>query len=113
MKKHPHSPLRDVRGEHFPTVEALEQRGATWEDASDQYLIGFVMESWGTDAANQTSAVMEMQRRLVAATRDSGDCSARQTAEVIKLTNSLKALTWVLVGVGVIQIALMIWKGGA
>lgn len=40
----------------------------------------------------------------------SGDCAAQQTATVITLTNTLHLLTWMLVGVGALQIALMVRK---
>jgi hypothetical protein len=64
-QKHPSSPLQENRGAAFPSPASLEDRGRTWRKASDEYLIGFVMQSWGTDAANQTPAVVEMQRRLM------------------------------------------------
>ena len=79
MDVHPYSQLlasKEKAGQTFPAVAALEERGHTWRNASDEYLVGFVMESWGTDAANQTPAVMEMQRRLALAIRSSGDCAA-------------------------------------
>ena len=63
--EHPFSKLQESKGAAFPSPGTLEMRGRTWRTASDEYLIGFVMESWGTDAANQTSAVVEMQRRLM------------------------------------------------
>ena len=61
---HPYSPLHQSKGSNFPSEATLEERGRSWHGASDDYLVGFVMESWGTDAANQTPAVVEMQRRL-------------------------------------------------
>jgi hypothetical protein len=39
-------------------------------------------------------AVVEATWRLVEATRNAGDCASVQTAEVIKLTNTLRVLTW-------------------
>src|SRR6266849_2075768 len=65
MEKHPFSRLD--RESQIPAVEELEERGRTWRNksVSDDYLIGFVTLSWGTDVANQMPAVTEMQRRLM------------------------------------------------
>jgi hypothetical protein len=52
-------------------------------------------------------AARERQQQMIIAIDSSGDCAAAQTAEVIKLTKTLKILTWALVGVGVVQIGLM------
>lgn len=109
--KHPYSLLRDRRPD-FSSEAVLEEHGRSWrKDAgvSDDYLVGFVGESWGTDAANQTPAVTEMQRRLAVAIEAAGDCAATQTEQLIKLTVSIKVLTGVLIGLGVVQTALMIW----
>ena len=110
MEQHPQSVLRD-RG--LPSMATLEEHGRSWSEVKPEYLIGFVGQSEGPNAANQTPAVMEMQRRLVVAIEASGDCAARQTTEVIRLTNTLRILTWVLIGIGTIQILMMVWKGGA
>lgn len=58
----------------------------------------------------QTPALAEMQRRFVVAVRAASDSADTQTAEVIKLTNTLRVLTIVLVVMGAIQIGLMFWK---
>jgi hypothetical protein len=60
------------------------------------------------------AAVVESTRRLRVVIEASGDCASQQTAEVIKLTDALKTLTWVLIAIGVLQLVLMLWpKGGA
>lgn len=112
----------------------VESRGSTWDNASDAYCVGFVAEFGGVDAAFQTPAVVEMQRRgnrqiaaltetvatfsaaaaqqtteLVALTRKSGE----QTEEVIQLTRHLKTLTIVLAVLTVLQVvaaAITIWR---
>jgi hypothetical protein len=86
----------------FPDVQTLEERGRTWAEASDEYPIGFVMELWGTDAANQTPATLEMQRRSMAAVRAASDSADVQAQQVIKLTIALKIYTIVLVLVGLV-----------
>lgn len=62
--KHPESPLTSRSG--FPSPAHLDTAGHSWREPTDEYLIGFSLQSWGTDAANQTAAVLEMQRRLKA-----------------------------------------------
>lgn len=107
---HPYSPLHDSQRENFPSVPTIEERGRTWrerEGVSDDYLVGFVMESWGTDAANQTPAVMEMQRRLLVAIRAFNSESGRQARTMIRLTWAIAALTVVIA----ILTAVMLWKG--
>jgi hypothetical protein len=111
MNKHPYSKLHESQGAGFPTPATLEERGRTWRDASEEYLIGFVMESWGTDSANQTSAVVEMQRRLMHSVRAAGDSADTQAVEIINLTRALKVYTIVLAVIGAVQIGIMLWKG--
>ena len=55
-------------------------------------------------------AVVEASRRLIVVVQASSDSADKLAAQVITLTNTLRTLTWVLVGVGVVQIALMVWK---
>lgn len=69
-------------------------------------------------AGLQSAAIIEAihrsvvaQSALQTATEAASDCAAAQTAVVIRLTRALHTLTWVLVGVGFVQIALMLWKG--
>jgi hypothetical protein len=59
----------------------------------------------------QTPAMVEMQRRLVEAIRAASDSADAQAVQVIGLTQALKVYTVVLAVIGVVQIALMIWKG--
>src|SRR5581483_4376773 len=109
-KQHPYSPLEKSKGTAFPSVATLEDRGRSWCDVEPEYLIGFVMESWGTDSANQTPAVMEMQRRLVVAVRAASDAADTQTQRVIDMTDTLRGLTWGLLGIGVVQILIMLYE---
>ncbi len=55
---------------------------------------------------------MDTTRRLVVAIEASGDCAARQTEQVIALTDRLKLLTYALIVLAVVQTALMIWLKG-
>ena len=94
-----------------------------FEETTDDGLIDYVV---GRDPGPREAASMEMQRRamavqresntiqkeLIAAIESSGDCASVQTAEVIRLTNTLKTLTYVLIGLGVVQTALMFWLKG-
>ena len=82
MKGHPNTKLTDRSG--FPSVAHLEVTGASWKDATDEYLVGFSTESWGTDAANQTPAVLEMQRRLKGSIETSTTQAAAHAAEQIE-----------------------------
>jgi hypothetical protein len=92
MDEHPFSKLQESKGAAFPSPSKLEERGRTWRKASDDYLIGFVMESWGTDAANQTSAVVEMQRRFMDAVRKEEKAIKWLTVVLVILTVILAIL---------------------
>lgn len=103
----------------------VESRGSTWERASDEYCVGFVAEFGGVDAAYQTPAVVEMQRRgnqqvatltatvarfstaaaeqtteLIGLTKQSGE----QTDKIVGLTQQLKTLTVVLAVLTLFQV---------
>jgi hypothetical protein len=54
-------PLPHGHGSFLPIFAAI----AIQSSVSDEYLVGFVTRSWGTDVANQTPAIIEMQRRLM------------------------------------------------
>jgi hypothetical protein len=110
VMEHPHSPLHG-RGQTFPTPATLEEHGRTWQGASEEYLIGFVMESEGPNAANQAPAVMEMQRRLVTAVRAAGDSADNFAAQTQRLNTSILFYTIALFLLGLVQIGLMFWKG--
>lgn len=100
----------------------IASRGRPWADVSDDYLIGFVSEI--QHGLSHTPAVVEMQRRVTVAQRESNaiqqrliqaieagsDCASQQTTEVINLTRALKVYTVVLIAIGIVQIALMFWK---
>lgn len=53
---------------------------------------------------------VEAQNALQQATLAASDCAASQTATVIRLTDTLRVLTWVLVGFGAVQLLLMVWS---
>jgi hypothetical protein len=103
-------------------IQNAEDAGRRWENVSIPALVG---SSTNGNPETRSAVSAEMQRRLMVAQRESneiqkrlitaiessGDCASEQTEQVIRLTNSLKVLTWVLVGVGVVQVALMLWKG--
>src|SRR5258707_1112305 len=90
MDEHPFSKLQESNGAAFPSPATLEERGRTCRKASDDYLVGFVMESWGTDAANQTSAVVEMQRRLMVEIK-----RFNQSSTCMKVTSQMRSPTCV------------------
>lgn len=149
MNKHPISvwsmggtPSGDVTGR--PSPADVESWGASWTAASDDYLVGLAARQIDP-TTNAIAALIESQRRLkgaIAVFEDSArassrtlldaqtklltsidafsDCSSQQTAEMIKLTDRLRVLTWVLVGfgalqiaIGILQIVLMLRTGGA
>lgn len=95
----------------------IEREGAAWAQRSDEFLVGYVSQN--RQSQFHTPAIVEGQRRLARAIQTSGDCASTQTAQVLKLTDTLKALTWVLVGVGLVQVAVglvQVWamlRGGA
>jgi len=61
------SPIQLAQRRDTASSRGIGSEGRTWQQASvsDEYLVGFVTRSWGTDVANQTPAVIEMQRRLM------------------------------------------------
>ena len=74
---------------------------------SDVELVGYAADP-RFDAQARSAAGLEMNRRLLVAIRAFSDTSTAQAAEVIKLTMSVRWLTWVLVGVAVIQVLLLL-----
>jgi hypothetical protein len=92
-----------------------DREGQRWATFTETELAG-VISSGGDTPRIREAAATEMQRRVIESSKQlltaiqaSGDYAATQTAEVIELTKALKRLTWVLVGFGFIQIALMVW----
>jgi hypothetical protein len=75
-----------------------------WKDWTDEELAGEA-----EIGRRGQGAVVESTRRLIVAIEASGDCAARQTDQVIALTDRLKLLTYLLIGLGLVQTALMIW----
>lgn len=141
MREHPYSiwTLGGIPQKYqgVPSPADLESWGATWKAASDDYLIGVAARQYGTDTAAALPAMIESQRRFRAAiatfdersnaaaqrlvdvqerlltTIETFNAAAdKQTSKIIRLTVRIEWLTWVLVTIGVIQIALML-KGGA
>jgi hypothetical protein len=49
-------------------------------------------------AVSEQGESTNVQKDLIAAIHSSGDCAARQTEEVIRLTTALKTLTWAWAG---------------
>jgi hypothetical protein len=83
-KRHPDTKfITDKPG--FPSVADIEVIGESWAQVTDEYLVGFSTQSWGTDAANQTPAVLEMQRRLKVSAEASIAQAAEHSAEQSKL----------------------------
>jgi len=91
-------------------------------EKTDKELVDHIVESGfigdqSAPVAEMLRRVIESVRQLTAATQAAGDCAATQNAQMIKLTTAIRVLTWVLIAVGVMQIALMVWsvlqKGGA
>ena len=141
MERHPHS-VWTLGGlpqgyTGVPSPADLESWGATWREASDEYLIGLGARQYGVDSAPAIPAQIESQRRLklaivafeessqanahrlieaesklLTAIDAASDAADKQTAEVIRLTNSLRVLTVVLVIIGVLQAGLMIFGKG-
>jgi hypothetical protein len=81
-------------------------------EKSEKELVDHIAESMNAILGDQSAPIAEMQRRLIIAIQSSGDCASAQTAEVIKLTNALKVLTYALIAIGAIQIGLMLLKKG-
>jgi hypothetical protein len=46
----------------------------------------------------QAPYILEMNRRLIIALRAASDCADVQTGRVVDMTDTLRRLTWVLVG---------------
>jgi hypothetical protein len=99
--------IDSLRGVIGAESQAWEQRFSTRE------LVGLV--GWhGADRVREGAAA-EVQRRLINEMHSAASGATAQTEQVIKLTNALKWLTWVLVGfggvqvvIGVVQIVLML-----
>jgi hypothetical protein len=54
-------------------VVDLERQGAIWTNRSDAYLVGYVSQQRGSEF--YTPAIVEIRRRLVVASRASGDAA--------------------------------------
>ena len=100
------------------TIASVEKFGKTWTSMSEEYLVGYVASFGGTDAGSQMPAVQEMQLRTLKAThelttavRASGDCTAEQNAQMVRLTESIRMLTMVVIMIGLVQVGLAIWGG--
>jgi hypothetical protein len=111
----------------------IQAEGRWWAQFSETELIGLV--AWHGEDRVREAAAAEIRRRgivadaehasklitfaeetskqtdqLIVATDASSDCANQQNEQMIKLTDATRLLTWVLVAVGVVQIALMVWK---
>lgn len=101
MKEHPRSvwsgggiPSGDAVGR--PTPSDVEAWGATWKEATDEWLIGFAARQHGVDAATAMPALIESQRRLKGAIEVFNRQSGEQTQTVIALTKKVERLTFVI-----------------
>jgi hypothetical protein len=65
------------------SIDDVISRGRSWNGVPDEYLVGHTIEAGGTDAADQTPAVIEMQRRLKVAIEHSDETSQRQIEALI------------------------------
>ena len=88
----------------------------TLDELSDEDLVSYVAGRHSQQASAHNAALAEMQRRAIKATRGlttavqaSGDCTSEQNAQMLNLTSSIKTLTWVVVGLGLVQIAIAIF----
>jgi hypothetical protein len=89
----------------------IEAQGAAWAERSDAFLVGYV--SGNRVAQFHTPAIVEMQRRATAATREFNQQSTRQADTMIRLTRWIIFLT-VLVGLVALGqlIEMFLPKGG-
>ena len=92
-----------------PDVDEVEYIAKVLENVSDLDLAG----------SREYPARQEMQRRALNATRELttavrafGDCPATQNAQMLKLTISIRTLTWVVIGLAVVQIGIAILTRG-
>lgn len=80
-------------------------------EKSEKELVDHIAAIHDSRVGQDSAPIAEMQRRLIVAVRAASDAADKQTAEVVTLTRTLKTYTIVLVVIGVITIALMLWKG--
>ena len=87
-------------------------------EMADSDLVGHI---GGTHSPTEKDAALaELQKRNIEATRvlttavqAAGDCTATQNTQMFKLTTSMKTLTWVVIGLAVVQIVIaIVTRGG-
>ena len=88
-------------------VAETEAASATIRSRSLEYLVGFLVNR---PPQHQNIALAELQRRLIVETATFSATSTAQAREVIRLTASLRRLTWLLFALGITQIAVpLVW----
>jgi hypothetical protein len=107
------SELPDCLSRLGAIVELGERQGRLWAHLSDDALVGII--GWNGDPIARDGCAAELQRRLTAVTVRSAASLEEQTATLIKLTDKLRVLTWVLIvlafvqaSAAVVQIVLML-----
>lgn len=89
-------------------VAETEAASATIRSRSLEYLVGYLINR---PPQTQNIALAELQRRLIVEIAAFSKTSTAQAAEVIRLTKSLRFLTWVLLVLGLLQVASPpVWK---
>ena len=86
----------------------IEDRGAEWAARSDAYLVGWVSQT--LTGRVSTPAIVEMQRRMVAATEKFNEESSTQVKTMIRLTRWITALTVTIGLIAILQLAAMVWQ---
>jgi hypothetical protein len=88
-------------------VVETEAASATIRSRSPEYLVGYLI---GRPPQDQNIALAELQRRLIIETATFSATSTAQAREVIRLTSSLRQLTWLLFALGIVQVvAPFVW----
>lgn len=87
----------------------VEAKAAVWRSRSSDYLVGYLV---GREAQHQNVALAELQRRLIVELSSFNTTSTRQTNRVIRLTEALRLLTWVLLGLSIVQLLVALVRRG-
>ena len=86
----------------------VEAKAAVWRSRSSDYLVGYLV---GRETQSQNIALAELQRRLILELSSFNATSTRQTDRVIRLTEALRLLTWVLIGLSIVQLLVPLVRG--
>jgi hypothetical protein len=85
----------------------VEDSARSFNKMSDAILVGIVGTS--DNSLMREAATLEMQRRLVDATRATATGITNHAAHLQRLTTAINVLVCVLSGLALLQVALMIW----